>query len=126
MQMGKNLQSTQRMRKCHSFSLFSPFQWEEGSEIGAMGRDYGATIRATGRHFVGQRLARGAGSPRGSMALFSTGRFPEKLPTCPGRPLPPAPLSPCAWSGEAMMNFPQTALQTVINNALLFGDGTFH
>lgn len=63
------------------------------------------------------------------MALLSTGRFPEKLslfPTCPVLLRPIELLSPHARSREAMMNFPRTALQTVINNALLFGDGTFH
>lgn len=47
------------------------------------------------------------------------------FPTCSPPPLQ-VPLSPHARNREAMMNFPRTALQTVINNALLFGDGTFH
>lgn len=78
------------------------------------------------RGLVGQSLTRGHGSPRENMALHSTGRFPVTLCSPPAPPSPPVLLSPHARSREAMMNFPRTALQTVINNALLFGDGTFH
>lgn len=83
---------------------------------------------AMARGLVGQRLTRGAGSQRENTARLSPGRFPEMLelfPTCPGSPAPQRGC-PRARSREAMMNFPRTALQTVINNALLFGDGTFH
>lgn len=104
------------------FSLLSVLAgrrgWGSGTVVG------GGAVRG----LVGQCLTRGAGSLRENMALLFTGRFPEKLslfPTCPALPSP-APLSPRARSREAMMNFPGTALQTVINNALLFGDGTFH
>lgn len=83
------------------------------------------------RGFVGQSLTGldkeswvtpGERWPRSPLA--DSRRSPPRSPPVPCCPSP-VPLSP-ARSREVMMNFPRTALQTVINNALLFGDGTFH
>lgn len=71
-------------------------------------------------------LDKGTWVTRGKYGLALYWQVPSDalFPTC--SPSPPVLLSPQARRGEAMMNFPRTALQTVINNALLFGDGTFH
>ena len=71
-------------------------------------------------------LGKGGRVTQGEHGLAFHWQVPRKAPHLSWVPLPAVLPSPCAWSGEAMMNFPQTALQTVINNALLFGDGTFH
>lgn len=71
-------------------------------------------------------LGKGGPVTQGEHGLAFHWQVPRKAPHLSWVSLPPAPLSRVHGAGRAMMNSPQTALQTVINNALLFGDGTFH
>lgn len=75
----------------------------------------------------------GSAEPLGSLRCLLCSGFPTRPPKkCPSCPLPPPfPFLPQPRRSSSLPSrsddkFPAVALQTVINNALLFGAGSFH